>query len=211
MNQNELSDIYTSGWSYDSLLFDTPVYLPWLLSRLDEKHVAIQQLAIKSFDEVPPDFDVVVNCTGLGAKSLGNDDAVYPVRGQVIRLAPNGFDKVVIDANDDSVVYVVPRSHDIIVGGTSQAHDWNLEPDSQDTTRIITKLKKILPEFADAQILEEKVGLRPARGEVRLEAEKVDGKTIIHNYGHGGAGFTLSWGCANEVVELVKAKIRLHN
>jgi D-amino-acid oxidase len=42
------------------------------------------------------------------------------------------------------------------------------------------------------------VGLRPARPALRLEAERIGNATVIHNYGHGGAGFTLSWGCAEE-------------
>ena len=53
-------------------------------------------------------------------------------------------------------------------------------------------------------VLRERVGLRPFRKSgVRLEKEKLgDGRTVIHNYGHGGSGFTLSWGCAEEVVEV---------
>ena len=46
-----------------------------------------------------------------------------------------------------------------------------------------------------------RAGLRPFRAEsVRLE--HVSGTAIIHNYGHGGAGVTFSWGCAGEVAEL---------
>jgi D-amino-acid oxidase len=52
-------------------------------------------------------------------------------------------------------------------------------------------------------VLAERVGLRPfRRSGVRLERDRLrDGRTIIHNYGHGGAGFTMSWGCAHEVLE----------
>jgi D-amino-acid oxidase len=51
------------------------------------------------------------------------------------------------------------------------------------------------------------VGLRPARSEVRLEATTLaDGRPLVHNYGHGGSGFTLSWGCADEVARLVLAR-----
>jgi len=52
-------------------------------------------------------------------------------------------------------------------------------------------------------------GCRPWRkGTYRLEAEPhaVSGKTIIHNYGHGGAGVTMSWGCACEVVDIVRRR-----
>ena len=55
-----------------------------------------------------------------------------------------------------------------------------------------------------ARILRERVGLRPFRKTgVRLEREKLsDRRTVIHNYGHGGSGFTLSWGCAENVFRL---------
>jgi D-amino-acid oxidase len=57
---------------------------------------------------------------------------------------------------------------------------------------------------AKAKVIGHLVGLRPRRPAVRLELERRDGKAIIHNYGHGGAGISLSWGCAQEVVELVR-------
>ena len=47
-------------------------------------------------------------------------------------------------------------------------------------------------------------GLRPYReGTFRLEPEVVGGKFVVHNYGHGGAGITLSWGCAREIIDIV--------
>jgi D-amino-acid oxidase len=54
------------------------------------------------------------------------------------------------------------------------------------------------------RVLTERVGLRPfRRSGVRLERDQLrDGRIAIHNYGHGGAGFTLSWGCAREVLDL---------
>lgn len=55
------------------------------------------------------------------------------------------------------------------------------------------------------------VGLRPGRSSVRLEIEQypINHKivNIIHNYGHGGCGVTLCFGCAAEAVELVEAVI----
>jgi len=49
------------------------------------------------------------------------------------------------------------------------------------------------------------VGLRPGRPTVRLEEDARDepGPRILHNYGHGGAGITISWGCADELTALV--------
>jgi glycine/D-amino acid oxidase-like deaminating enzyme len=50
-------------------------------------------------------------------------------------------------------------------------------------------------------------GLRPYRDQTyRLEPEIVGNKFVVHNYGHGGAGITLSWGCAQEVVSMVRTR-----
>jgi D-amino-acid oxidase len=49
--------------------------------------------------------------------------------------------------------------------------------------------------------------LRPARPFVRLEAEPDGARTVVHNYGHGGAGVTLSWGCAEDATDLVLAAL----
>jgi D-amino-acid oxidase len=48
-------------------------------------------------------------------------------------------------------------------------------------------------------------GVRPYRNvSYRLEAEPTSSKLIVHNYGHGGAGITLSWGCADKVRNIVQ-------
>jgi glycine/D-amino acid oxidase-like deaminating enzyme len=48
-------------------------------------------------------------------------------------------------------------------------------------------------------------GIRPyRRGRFRLEEDRLGDKVLLHNYGHGGAGVTLSWGCAEEVVEMLR-------
>ena len=92
-----------------------------------------------------------------------------------------------------------------MLGGTAQVDDWNLEIREADREEILTKCEAVWPELDRSKIVAEAVGLRPSRSEVRLESEILDnGTPIIHNYGHGGAGVTLSWGCADEVVRLAK-------
>jgi len=67
---------------------------------------------------------------------------------------------------------------------------------------------RVGPEHRDtpaALITSEGVGLRPISPRVRVEVELLaPGRVIVHDYGHGGAGVTLSWGCATEVVRLVR-------
>lgn len=57
------------------------------------------------------------------------------------------------------------------------------------------------------------VGLRPLRTSgVRLEREDVSmstGVPVVHNYGHGGSGITLHWGCAEEAVSLVRSELQV--
>ena len=102
-----------------------------------------------------------------------------------------------------ALAYTLFRSHDCILGGTSGENDWNLEPDPATAERILRNCQQLEPALNDAEILEHVVGLRPGRKAVRLELEPISERcAVIHNYGHGGAGFTLSWGCAQEVAEL---------
>lgn len=120
-------------------------------------------------------------------------------------VKPNGLKQIIADDEaHNRLAYIIPREKDIVLGGSAQVNDWNLEVDPQDTEEILRKAKLLSPLFNDVTILEEKVGLRPGRAEVRVEVENLDGKTIIHNYGHGGAGFTLSWGCAQDALELAQ-------
>ncbi|RVE48652.1 hypothetical protein evm_006723 [Chilo suppressalis] len=58
-----------------------------------------------------------------------------------------------------------------------------------------------------ARTLKHWVGLRPGRHEIRLEAEEQRGKLIVHNYGHGGSGLTLFWGCADNVLDIVRREL----
>lgn len=200
---SELPKGYVDGYRTKGIVMDTSKYLPWLLGLLDDKQISITQKTLENFDEALNEFDVVVNCSGLGAKELCNDDRVYPVRGQVVRVEANGFEKVVSDESAQNPAYVIPRFNDIVIGGTAQPHDYNLEINPEDTKSIMRAIESIAPELTKQKILQEKVGLRPARDKIRLEAETINGKLLVHNYGHGGAGFTLSWGCAQDVVELV--------
>jgi glycine/D-amino acid oxidase-like deaminating enzyme len=56
------------------------------------------------------------------------------------------------------------------------------------------------------RVIRTTVGLRPHRPQgFVLRAEKLDGKTLIHNYGHGGSGMSLSWGTGAMAADLALA------
>jgi D-amino-acid oxidase len=69
--------------------------------------------------------------------------------------------------------------------------------------RIVAHCAAIDPRLRGATILGHRVGLRPYRPEVRLESEPLSGGVLWHNYGHGGAGISLAWGCAAAITAAV--------
>jgi D-amino-acid oxidase len=157
---------------------------------------------------------IVVNCTGLDAKALVGDEHVFPIRGQIVRVKNNGIARSITleTQNHDTsehATYTIARSEDVILGGIAMMNDWTTSIDSSLADGILARCAVFEPRLADAEILQHKVGLRPGRTTVRLEAEHIpsrDGsvRTIIHNYGHGGSGYTVNWGCADDVVALIR-------
>jgi D-amino-acid oxidase len=89
----------------------------------------------------------------------------------------------------------------VVLGGTADDTRADRQPDDEVAARILQRCVAIEPRLAGLPVLEHRVGLRPARARVRLEREG----TVVHNYGHGGAGVSISWGCAREVTRAVSA------
>ncbi len=188
-----------AGWSFDAPVVDTRVYLGFLRAWLDRLGVAIHQRRVASFADV--DADVLVNCTGLGARELCGDTSVFPIRGQLVHVVDPGLDAVLIDEDDPrGIAYVVPRGDDCVLGGTADLDDASMVADPTTAAAILERCGSLSPLLHGAHAIAHVVGLRPGRAEVRLEPETLpDGRRVVHDYGHGGAGVTLSWGCADEV------------
>jgi D-amino-acid oxidase len=186
---------YGDAWTFEAPVVEMPVYLTWLASRVDELGGTITRLNLSALPVGP---DVVVNCAGIGARLLAADPSVGPVRGQVVHLSQVGLERWYLDSSAD-LTYVVPRAHDIVVGGTDQEGEWSRTPSPDDAEAILARARRLVPELEAAAVLRHRVGLRPARPQVRVERAG----DVVHCYGHGGAGVTLSWGTADEVVDLV--------
>jgi D-amino-acid oxidase len=181
--------------------------MQYLMARFQKLGGLIEQKTISALSELYQENQLVINCAGLGARTIVHDDKLYPIRGQIIRVKASEIKRsFVADASHPALSYIVPRSGDCILGGTAVKGDGNLEVVAATAEEILRKCKQLDPALVNAEILEHLVGLRPGReGGVRLEMEPVfQGCTIIHNYGHGGSGFTLSWGCAADVTKLAE-------
>lgn len=192
------------GEIFAAPIAEMPVYLEFLHRRFVALGGLLRLRALTSIAEAFVETDRVVNCTGLGARELCGDAEVYPVRGQLVRISGVELSRWYLDEKGPTgVSYIIPRSHDIVLGGTVEPEVEDLTPDPAEVERIRTRCARLVPELAGGQVVASSVGLRPGRPAIRLEVEEVDLKhAVIHNYGHGGSGLTLSWGCAREVADL---------
>src|SRR5215471_5344122 len=193
--------IFSSGFSIRVPLTDTTVYLDYLAKRLQDAGGEIKgSVRFEKLDDV--EDDLVINCAGIGARELAHDVDLEPHRGQVALVPKMENLECAIGCDDDPLMYVIPRASDCLFGGTNEVSD-NLNPDPATTKAIVSECACVL-KIDNPRVVRERVGLRPFRKSgVRLEKEKLsDGRTVIHNYGHGGSGFTLSWGCAENAFDL---------
>jgi D-amino-acid oxidase len=202
----ELPDRYHDGLVFTTPVVEMPRYLGYLTDRFAAAGGRIERRAVGSLEEAANDARVLVNCAGLGARDLVGDGSLLPVRGQVVVVANPGLAQVIIaDEAPDRLTYIVPRTGDVVLGGTAEEGATALQPDAGTAAAILRRCSVLEPRLADAEVLAHKVGLRPARPAVRLEATALaDGTPCVHNYGHGGAGVTLSWGCAQDAADLAR-------
>ncbi len=197
------------GFEFRTAIVETPIYLRWLEQRVLDLGGTISRGRCESLETALASHPVVVNCAGLGARRLASDASLRPVRGQLVRVENPGVSQVWIDEHSGpEITYIVPRSRDVVLGGTSEDDVEDTTPDPEQTRKIIARCARLEPSLAHARIVSVAVGLRPVRSPLRLAAEAHGDRLLVHNYGHGGAGVTLSWGCAEAVCELVKAHTR---
>lgn len=200
-----------SGWSFDSPVADMSRYLPWLAGEVTSRGGRIELGRRVSSHTLTAARDLgqdgVVLATGLGSRGLVDDPALQPVRGQVVLVQQVGLSEWHLDGSDPhSPTYVVPRRDVVVCGGTALPDRWDTAPDPATTTDILRRCAALVPALAEARVVHVRVGLRPVRPIVRLERADSLGPghlPVIVCYGHGGAGVTLSWGCAEEVAGLV--------
>lgn len=208
-SEADLKPGYVDGYVIDVPLMEPATYLPYLTQRFTDGGGTIDIVPEGIVNLRALEARLVVNCTGLGAHELCDDDRLFPIRGQVVRVTNpgllRGFDD---DRGPLALTYIIPRRTDCILGGIAEEGVWDDVPSDETTNAILERARTLEPRLRDAEVLDVRAGLRPGRDTVRLEVERLgDGRAIIHNYGHGGAGYTLAWGCADEVVTLARSVV----
>ncbi|PSC73607.1 D-aspartate oxidase [Micractinium conductrix] len=203
------------GWFYTTFITEGRLYLRWLTAQLSAAGVTLQARRVGSADELAAEgHQVLVNCSGLGAAQLFGDASMYPVRGHVLRVRAPWIRHYVNSQYSEGDCYIIPNTDTVVLGGTLGKGDFDTTPRPADRASILDRACRVLPSLAAAEVVSEWVGLRPGRPSVRLELEQWaldDGAggsagsiPVVHNYGHGGAGLTLAWGCAADATALVQ-------
>ncbi|MFI9237689.1 FAD-dependent oxidoreductase [Streptomyces sp. NPDC053079] len=203
----ELPRGYERGVRARVPLLDMATHLAYLQRRLAAAGGTVTVRPLSTLAQAAGAARTVVNCSGLGARDLVPDPAVHPVRGQLVVVEDPGIDEwftVVADGRADTL-YVLPQPYGVVLGGTAREHEWDRTPSPCTAQAIIGRCSRVFPRLGQARVLAHRVGLRPARSRVRLEAGRLPGGArVVHNYGHGGAGITVSWGCALDVADLAE-------
>ncbi|XP_026478983.1 D-aspartate oxidase [Ctenocephalides felis] len=174
------------NWKYGSffttLLTECRLYLPWAKQKFLSNGGHITEYTINNFADLPEKYDIVVNCTGLQAKILCNDNKLVPIRGQVIKVkAP--WIKTAFYGDYDT--YVIPGFETVTLGGVRQYDSYNTEICKYDRAAIKERCESLVPSLKTAKVVNELVGLRPHRDPVRIEGEVLRRGTesvkIVHN------------------------------
>jgi D-amino-acid oxidase len=203
LDARELPRGCARGFEFRAPVIETPVYMDWLERRVKALGATIETRALASFEEAFDEAPLVVDAAGLGARELAQDADLHAVAGQVVRLEQIGIERFCFDFSGAQPTYVIPRAHDVVLGSSIEEQHADDASRAAALAGIRARCFALEPRLAAARELGTQRGLRPARSSVRLEAQSPrPGQLLVHDYGHGGAGVTLAWGCAEEVAAL---------
>jgi D-amino-acid oxidase len=204
---DRVPDGFLGAFAAELPLIDMPRYLGYLSARLADRGVPIDVSPVRMLADPAERATTIVNCTGIGARALVSDPTLRPVRGEHLVLENPGVEHFFLEEpRGEEWTSFFPHGERIVLGGNAREDDWSLDPDPLSGQAILERCARIEPRLGDARVIEHQVGLRPVRPVVRVECEQLRGATVIHNYGHGANGVSLSWGCAHEVVGLALAR-----
>ncbi|WP_019853193.1 FAD-dependent oxidoreductase [Actinopolyspora mortivallis] len=203
----ELPSGFVVGLRATVPLVDMPRYLEYLTDRFLEAGGDLVLGPVSGLAEAAEESPLVVNCTGVAARELVGDPGVRPVSGHHVVVDNPGIEEYFVELGDTGEwASYMPHGRRLVLGGTAVEHDWSRTPDSRAAEGILRRCGAIQPLLHDVRIRGTIVGLRPTSDAVRLHTEHFAGARVVHNYGHGGSGVMVSWGCAQEAAELALAE-----
>ena len=201
--RDEVPAGYRAAFAIEVPLVDMPRHLDYLLARFRAAGGELEIRALEALSDVAGAAPVVVNCSGVGARELVPDPAVRAVRGEHVVVENPGLEEFFMEEPAPRWASWFPHGDHVVLGGCADEDDWRMTPDPARAEEIVRRCAAIEPRLGAARVIEHRVGLRPARPDVRVEEEPLGASRCVHNYGHGGTGVGLAWGCARDVLEIV--------
>lgn len=225
---------YLYAWMFRTVVIDAPRMLGYMLSQLTEQ-ADIKIDASEEYDSleemvqraVDLGCSTVVNCTGLGASRLCQDELLVGGRGVVLQYdrakairrrdvlaSPHGAhvnDAVIMTdeepwASNIMPSYLIPRGDKIVVGGSMLKGDMESGLRDSERAQLLQNAHRLGIDTSSCKPADEWTGYRPYRPTIRLEIDQDYinfNVRVIHNYGHGGSGWSINAGCASECANLV--------
>ena len=201
------------GWKYTTFLIEPRFFIPWLRLQLESLGVTFKHAKITDWSDISADYDVIVNCTAIGARILEKDEETRGVGGQILVARFTGLNYWIRDKSDSKgISYIYPQRNTVVLGGTSSNE---LRKDENTLKEEILKGCVVLdPNVSKLPLIGVNGHYRPYRPSFRLEIDNTRSKSatgaiLIHNYGHGGEGYCFGPGCAEHVVELVSKSLNM--
>ena len=206
----ELPARFRDGISLEVPLIEPRLFLRYLENKFIGFGGKLKIEKVITLEQNLDNYDYIVNCCGLSARELCGDREVYPISGQTVCVSRH--EKITSCRIDDTKAdqgyptYVFVRSQDILLGGFARK-TVEFEGTSQlDTDDILRRTELLQSELSNCKFISAQGGSRPGRKTVRLELDPLTDR-IIHNYGHSGSGYTLCWGCASDVLDLIVRRL----
>lgn len=209
------------GWAYSTFMVEGSRFLKYLESQARSLGLQIIMSKVEGDAQSEawcrhaasiskrPSCRIFVNAMGIG----GGPEC-YPIRGDLVlvrapyvKLAVGEYSPV----DHDRPTYVYPRRDHVVLGSFYLEGDGGKDERPDNVADIIKRCSEFVPELKTAPVIGVVPCIRPGRKDgVRLDRVEVTGGFhVINNYGHGGGGMSISWGCAMEVCEHVQAALKL--
>ncbi|ERH08266.1 MAG: FAD dependent oxidoreductase [halophilic archaeon J07HX64] len=210
----------SDGYVCSEYMVEMPEYMPLLFEAYTQAGGTMTRRSVSQAEIGGFSTDYLINCSGYGSRTLFDDSSMRAIKGHILEVPhdsdrPLEFSYTYTPREYSHYAYMYPRKETIVFDGSYLAGDivdgdWEGESPTNPVTvdgveipeRLLTVNRDVMRnhlQFSDDDVAV-KYGYRPYR-EDGLRVEKSG--DIIHNYGHGGAGVSLSWLSAKWASEYV--------
>ncbi|KAK7115477.1 D-aspartate oxidase-like [Littorina saxatilis] len=196
------------GCSFVTVITQPQKFMPWLMRKFKEQGGTVEFRTVGKLDELAGAYDIVINCSALGSRQLVQDHSMYAVKGQLVHVKAPWVKTFLYCDDKKTPTYFIPHDDCIIVGGTREEGNYSIDIVPEVQEDILRRAGEILPQIKGGRVVGSWAGIRPSRDPLRLEKEllTIGGKKlrVVHNYGHGANGVTLSWGTSLRAARMAK-------